>query len=127
MKQELLRLTRYFFVGGISAVVDIGLFAIFASHLQLPWVPVSICTFIIGTLVNYFLSIRFVFESGARFDKRRHEILGVFLVSGLALLVNQSILFLTIELFGWHLIFSKCVATGCVFFWNYFGRRRFVF
>lgn len=127
MKQELLRLTRYFFVGGISAVVDIGLFAIFASHLQLPWVPVSICTFIIATLVNYFLSIRFVFESGARFDKRRHEILGVFLVSSLALLVNQSILFLTIEMFGWHLIFSKCVATGCVFFWNYFGRRRFVF
>ena len=127
MKNEFLRLTRYFFVGGISAVVDIGLFAIFASYLEMPWVPVSICTFIIGTLVNYFLSIRFVFESGARFDKRHHEILGVFLVSGLALLVNQLILFLSIEMLQWHLIVSKCVATGCVFFWNYFGRRRFVF
>jgi len=122
-----LRLTRYFFVGGISAIVDIGLFAIFASHFQFPWVPVSICTFIIGTLVNYFLSIRYVFESKARFDRRRHEIMGVFLVSGLALVVNQIILFFCIEIFQWHLIFSKCVATGCVFFWNYFGRKHFVF
>jgi len=127
LKKELPRLMRYFFVGGISAVVDIGLFAIFASHFGLPWIPVSICTFIIGTLVNYLLSIRFVFKSGARFDKRRHEILGVFLISGLALLVNQSILFLSIEIFHWNLIFSKCLATGCVFFWNYFGRKRFVF
>ena len=127
MKKEILRIARYFMVGGISAVVDIGLFALFASHLKMPWIPVSICTFIVGTLVNYLLSIRFVFESKARFDRRRHEILAVFLVSSLALLVNQIILFISIEVFQWHLIFSKCVATGCVFFWNYFGRKHFVF
>ncbi len=126
MKNEALRIVRYFFVGGTSAVVDIGLFALFASYIGWPWLPVSIATFIIGTTTNYFLSIHFVFESGVRYEKH-HEILGVFIVSGLALIVNQTILYLSIELLHWHLIFSKCVATGIVFFWNYFGRRRFIF
>jgi putative flippase GtrA len=121
-----MRIVKYFFVGGTAAVVDIGLFSVFASYLGWPWVPVSIATFILATLTNYFLSIQFVFESGAR-HKRHVEVFGVFSVSGLALLVNQIILYLTIEILGWHLIISKIVATVVVFFWNYYGRSKFIF
>ena len=121
-----MRIVKYFFVGGAAAAVDIGLFSIFAGYLGWPWAPVSIATFILATLTNYFLSIQFVFESGAR-HKKHVEVFGVFIVSGLALLVNQIILYLAIEIFGWHLIFSKIVATGAVFFWNYYGRSKFVF
>jgi putative flippase GtrA len=121
-----MRIVRYFFVGGTAAVVDIGLFSLFAGYLGWPWVPVSIATFILATLTNYFLSIQFVFESGAR-HKKHVEVLGVFIVSGLALMVNQVVLYLAIEIFGWHLILSKIIATGVVFFWNYYGRSKFVF
>jgi putative flippase GtrA len=121
-----MRIVKYFFVGGAAAVVDIGLFSIFASYLSWPWVPVSITTFILATLTNYFLSIQFVFESGTR-HKKYVEVFGVFIVSGLALLVNQIVLYLAIEILGWHLIFSKIVATSVVFFWNYYGRSKFVF
>ncbi|MBU3545491.1 GtrA family protein [Polynucleobacter sp. MWH-Mekk-B1] len=121
-----MRLLKYFFVGGTAAAVDIGLFSLCAGYLGWPWIPVSICTFILATLVNYFLSIQFVFESGSR-HKKHVEVIGVFLVSGLALLVNQLVLFMAIEVLGWHLIVSKIIATGAVFFWNYFGRAKFVF
>jgi len=121
-----MRIVKYFFVGGAAALVDIGLFSIFASYLSWPWIPVSIVTFILATITNYFLSIQFVFESGAR-HKWHIEVFGVFIVSGLALLVNQIILYLSIEILGWHLIFSKVVATGVVFFGNYYGRSKFVF
>jgi putative flippase GtrA len=121
-----MQLIKYFFVGGTAAVVDIGLFSIFASYLGWPWLPVSIVTFCIATLVNYFLSIRYVFESGSR-HKKHIEIIGVFLVSGLALLVNQMVLFILIEWLGWHLIISKVLATLTVFFWNYFGRSKLIF
>jgi len=121
-----MRILKYFFVGGAAATVDIGLFSIFASYLSWPWIPVSIATFIFATLTNYFLSIRFVFESGSRY-KKHIEVIGVFIVSVLALLVNQLALYISIEVFNWHLIFSKIVATGVVFFWNYYGRSKFVF
>jgi putative flippase GtrA len=121
-----MRILRYFLVGGTAAAVDIGLFALFANYLGFAWLPVSICTFILATLVNYALSIRFVFESGVRHQKHV-EIMGVFAISTLALLVNQIVLYIAIEQFGWHLIFAKVVATGAVFFWNYFGRSKLIF
>jgi putative flippase GtrA len=121
-----MRIVRYFFVGGTAAVVDIGLFSIFAGYFGWPWIPVSIATFILATLTNYFLSVQFVFESGLR-HKKHVEVFGVFVVSILALLVNQLVLYIAIEVFDWHLIFSKIFATGVVFFWNYYGRSKFVF
>jgi len=120
------RFIKYFFVGGAAAAVDIGLFSFLAGYLGWPWLPVSIATFILATLVNYLLSIIFVFQSGSK-HSRHIEILGVFIVSGLALVVNQLVLYLAIEQLHWHLIISKIIATGVVFFWNYFGRSRFVF
>lgn len=121
-----MKIVRYFFVGGISAVIDISLFAIFASYLKFPWAIVSMITFIIATLVNYFLSIRFVFKSGSKY-KKQHEILGVFIISTLALLLNQMFLYLFIEKMNVHLVISKCLTTGMLFLWNYFGRKRFIF
>jgi len=121
-----MRLLRYFFVGGAAAAVDIGLFSLFANYLGFPWLPVSFCTFLCATLVNYLLSIRFVFESGVR-HKKHIEVIGVFAISTLALVVNQAVLYIAIEQLGWHLIFSKVVATGAVFFWNYFGRSKLIF
>ncbi len=121
-----MKIVKYLFVGGIAAVIDIGLFSIFASHFGWPWIPVSISTFILATLTNYFLSIQFVFESGARYRKQI-EIIGVFAISLLALLINQLILYIAIERFGWHLVVSKIFATGSVFIWNYFARSRLIF
>jgi putative flippase GtrA len=121
-----MRLIKYFFVGGAAAIVDIGLFTLFASYLAWPWLPVSIATFILATAINYFLSIRFVFESGIK-HKKSVEVIGVFGISALALLVNQAVLYMAIEWFDWNLVISKITATGTVFFWNYFGRSKFIF
>ena len=121
-----MKIVRYFLVGGISAFIDIGLFTLFASYLTFPWAIVSVITFIIATLANYLLSIRFVFKSGSKY-KKHHEILGVFIISTLALLLNQIFLFFFIEVIDLHLVSSKCLATGILFLWNYYGRKRFIF
>jgi putative flippase GtrA len=121
-----MKIIKYFFVGGTAASIDIGLFIFFTTYMNLPWLPVSICTFILATFVNYLLSIQFVFVSGIRY-KKRIEILGVFTISGIALLINQFILYLAIEIFEFPLLVSKVIATGMVFFWNYFGRAKVIF
>ena len=121
-----MKLFKYFFVGAAAAAVDIGLFFIFVRMLGFPWFTVSIITFVLATVVNYLLSIHFVFESGKKYSKRM-EIVGVFVVSGLALIVHQLVLYVLIEWLYWHPVISKCAATGVVFFWNYFGRSRFLF
>ena len=123
---EARRIARYFVVGGVSAVVDISLFMLFAQGLGLPYLRVSAATFVVATLVNYWLSVRFVFVSGARF-RRRWEVALVFAVSGVGLVLNLAILALAVERLGAGLLASKLLATGTVFFWNYFARRLLVF
>jgi putative flippase GtrA len=119
-------LGRYFVVGGAAACVDIGLFLLFAKGLGLPYLRVAAATFLVATLVNYLLSVRFVFRSGQRF-RRRWEIALVYLVSGVGLALNQAILFVCVEMFHLGLVLAKLTATGTVFFWNYLARRFFVF
>ncbi len=123
---ELKRIARYFAVGGAAACVDIGLFMLFAQGMGWPYLRVAAGSFVAATLVNYLLSVRFVFVSGARFA-RRWEVVLVFIVSAVGLAINQMILAACVEVGGFSLLFAKLTATGVVFFWNYLARRLFVF
>lgn len=119
-------LVRYFFVGSFAAIVDVGIFGIAVEVFRVDWLFVSLASFIVATVVNYFLSIMFVFSSGVRFGKPT-EISLVFAVSGIGLCLNQSILWLLIEGGRVDAIISKITATGIVFVWNYIARKWYVF
>jgi putative flippase GtrA len=121
-----MKIVRYFFVGGTAALVDLALFAIGAKLMSLPYLPVAAGSFLVATLVNYFLSVRHVFESGVRFGKRG-EIGLVFVVSAFGLAVNQIILWIAVAKFGVELIAAKLGATTVVFLWNYAIRRYYIF
>ena len=123
---ETRNIVRYFVVGGVCALVDLGIFMLFAQGLGYPYLRVSAGSFVIATLLNYFLSVRFVFVSGLRF-RRRWEIALVFAVSAVGLGVNQAILWACVELGGFALLSAKLAATATVFCWNYLGRRHLVF
>jgi putative flippase GtrA len=87
---------------------------------------VALVSFAIATLVNYFLSIKYVFKSGARYTKST-EIFAVYIVSFFALLINEIILYVLIDLLFIEMIFSKIMATGIVFSWNYLIRKNYIF
>jgi putative flippase GtrA len=119
-------IVRYFFVGGVAALVDWTLFGVLARWLGLPWFPVALFSFVAATGVNYILSIRHVFRSGTRFSSH-HELAMVFLVSGIGLVINQAILWVLIERVHWDMLLGKILATGVTFLWNYSSRRFFIF
>ena len=113
-------------MGGLAAAVDIGFFTVAVKGFGFNWFLVALCSFTLATAVNYLLCIRYVFESGARF-KKQAEVSLVFLVSGIGLVINQSILWLLIEMAGIDAVLSKLMATGIVFVWNYTARSRVIF
>ena len=121
-----MRIVRYFFVGAAAAAVDIGLFTVFARLLGYNYLVVAGCTFVVATLVNYLLSVRHVFESGARFG-RSGEVALVFAVSAIGLAINQGVLFVAVDKLGLDMVLSKILATGVVFLWNYQLRANLVF
>ena len=121
-----MKIFRYAGVGGIAAIVDFLIFAVFAKLLNFNYLAVGAVGFIIATTINYFLSVRFVFESGVRFGFRK-EISLVFLISFIGLGINQAVLYFGIGILGWEMLFIKLCATGSVFFWNFGARSEFIF
>jgi len=122
----LARMARYFVVGGVAAVVDISFFFLCAKLLGFNYLAVATVGFFIATLVNYVLSVRFVFTSGVRFS-RHGEIALVYLVSAVGLALNLLVLYLAISVAGLELMLSKLIATGAVFLWNFLSRNYFIF
>jgi len=121
-----MRIVRYFFVGGIAASIDIGLFFVFAKLVGWNYLLVGAGSFILATLANYVLSVRHVFQSGARFA-RHHELALVYLVSLIGLALNQTVLYWGAEILLLELMLAKLLATAAVFFWNYGARAHFIF
>ena len=91
-----MKIIKYFFVGGIAAAFDITFFFIFAKLAGFNYLVVGAIGFVFATLINYFLSVAHVFDSGARFGKNR-EIFWVFAVSLVGLGINQAVLFMPSE------------------------------
>jgi len=116
----------YFIVGGVAAIIDITGFMLLIDVFAVPWFWAAIVSFAGSALVNYLLSIRFVFESGVRF-RRHHELALVLLVSTIGLGCNEAALALMIAGLGLWRLPAKIIATGVVFLWNYSARQHFIF
>ena len=126
LSREARGFARYAAVGGACTALDVGLFALFAGWLDWPYLRVAAATFVLATLLNYALAVRFVFVSGAR-HRRARELAMVYLVSGVGLALNQAMLALAVEAGGWTPLAGKVGATAVVLFWNYLARRVLVF
>lgn len=138
---------RFLIVGGLATLVDFAIYELFRFLIlksldnTLNLVISTSLGFICGNIVNYFLSIIYVFK-GAKEDKKTQTI-GAFLVFtligviGLGIKVGVqtggnylvSVLFNSLEGFWiWFMdTFVYCVATLIVLIWNYVGRKLFIF
>jgi putative flippase GtrA len=118
------RFGRYFIAGGVAASFDIGLFLLLirvGHSVQFS----GTVSFIVATLVNFFLSRHFVFPD--RQGDGMQKIVATYAVSLVGLALNQLILWLGIEHLHLMPLAAKLAATGIVFFWNYLIRNYYVF
>lgn len=116
---------KYLFVGGLSALIDWGFFAILLYIFGLHYLIAGIASFALATAANYFLSVRFVFGAGRR--KRAERIFLVYVVSLIVLGFNLGILTIGIDILQTHEMVAKILATGLAFGLNFAGRYYFVF
>lgn len=120
------RIVRYLAAAVVGAATDLAVFAALVYLADIHYLWAGLGSFLVSTLANYLVSVRLVFQSGARFP-RLLEIAVVYAVSATGLAWHQLILFLCVEEASIHVMLAKVLAIGIVFFWNYFIRRNFVF
>ena len=113
---------RYFIVGGVCTAADFALFSLFLYAAGLHYLIAAVLSFIVANALNYVLSVRYVFDSGGR--PRHHEIMMVYVASGVGITINLAVLALAVELAAVHPLIGKVAGTGAAFGWN-FGARYF--
>ena len=138
LKRTLFEFLRYAIVGGFSALVDMGVLWAVTEFLfdgQNTGIPLAISVaagFAVGLLVNYLLSMLFVFTTGEQKQKSRGifafltyaavGLIGLGLTEGL---MHLGMLFVSTEGL-WYLVLNLFVK-GVVLIWYYLGRKIFVY
>lgn len=124
---------RYAVVGGIAFLADFGTLVgcqeLLFSGTRLGVYIATVCGFIVGLAVNYFLSLAFVFTQAK--DRGKGRSVGAFVVFGLigvvGLLLTEAGMCVGIEWLNWNYMVVKILVTGAVLMWNYLGRKIIIF
>lgn len=121
-----IQLFKYFFVGGMAAIVDIGSFGVFAKIFSIDYRISIFLSFTAGTIVNFILANFFVFN--------RKDL--PLLIAGIrhyisslgGLLTNELVMLFLIEIINFnHLMIAKIISTLSAFFVNFFLIKFFAF
>jgi len=120
-----LQLLRYGFVGGIAAVVNIGMLYVFTDILSINYILGNVISFILGLIVNYILSKKTVFKKQTSISKSKEFILYA-LIGVLGLGVDTLLLWIFTDKMNMYYMVSKIISTILVFIWN-FGARKVLY
>jgi len=120
------QLVRYTFVGGFSFVVDFAVLYLFTHFLFIHYLVSAGLGFLMGLVVNYFLSIYWVFHCRTE-QSRWREFVWFALIGLVGLGMNELFIWIFTEKAGVHYLASKLITTAFVYFWNFFARKYLLF
>lgn len=125
---------RYVIVGGISFLADTGTLTLFEEFIftQKEGAGLFISTaagFIVGLIVNYILSLIFVFKSSEneRSGKDVKSFIVFTIVGIIGLGLTEIGMYVGVTLLSLHYIFTKIIVAAIVLVWNYAGRKILIF
>ena len=121
-----LQLFRYTFVGGFAFLVDFGLLIFLTEHFHVYYLLSAGIAFVVGLVVNYYLSVRWVFNNRV-VQNRIVEFVAFALIGMVGLGLNELFLWIFTDKLLIHYIFSKVITTFIVYFWNFFARKLLLF
>lgn len=116
---------RYIFVGSLASAVDLVTFWIFYQKLEFFEYTAVALSFLCGLIVNYVLSIFFVFVGIGKDHTHSIKFSVYFTVAVFGLAFTEGFMFLLDGVFELHYMLSKILTTIIVFLWN-FGSKKLI-
>ena len=125
LKELVLQFCKFGMVGTFCFCIDYGLMILLTESHMMTYYASSAVSFIASVVVNYVLSMRFVFVSKEGMSKIQ-EIMIFITLSMVGLLLNQMIRCLAVELLGMFYAVAKVFATLMVTAYNFISRKKFL-
>lgn len=124
-KQLILQYCRFAVVGIASFFVDYGFMVFLTENTALGYFYSCAFSYTLSVLVNYTLSMRYVFEGRTDISKMKEATI-FFILSLFGLLLNQVVMFLAVDVFLIHYAAAKIISTLLVTNYNFISRKTFL-
>jgi len=121
----MIQFIRYGLVVVIAAPVDLGGYVLFLYHWHMQVVLAATLSFTISLIVNYFLSMAWVWNHHSGKQKRL-DIIWFAIIGFVGLGITDLIIWALVNGVSTNKVVAKLVAFVIVFFWS-FGARRYLF
>lgn len=125
MKKLIAQFMKFGVVGVIAFLIDYGLLAFCTEVLHLHYLVSATIGFTVSVIFNYMASMRYVFTHKQDMSRRREFIIFVVL-SVMGLIINNSLMWLGVDMLHFHYLLVKIGATAVVMVWNFVTRKIFL-
>lgn len=125
MKKLIRQALKFCVVGVICTIIDFGVLILLREVFGVNYLIANGAGFTVSVIINYILSMRFVFRGKKDASKIKEFIIFVIL-SAIGLGLNELLMWLTVENFGINYIAGKVIATAIVMVYNFFSKKIFL-
>lgn len=128
IKGQYKQILKYFLIGILCFLVDVSLTLFFADHTPVHYLPGSAIGYLTGSVINYWLSVKWVFQKRnlKRYWKTEFtfflviEIIALFMMSGSLYLLKEMV-------FKSNLLLAKVLANCIAAIGNYYLKYALLF
>lgn len=120
-----IQIFKFIIVGGIATIIDfVGIYT-FKEFLHIPVLIANTLSFCIANRYNYMASTKWVFDVNKDKDPKKSFV--IFLIfSVIGLIINDTIMWFTVDKFGIYYLLGKIIATCFVMVFNFITRKLFL-
>ena len=122
MRKLIEQIIKFGFVGFLCFFIDYGIMVFLTEIAGLVYLISSGISFTVSVVVNYLLSVTFVFEADKNKNRISEFIIFVFL-SVIGLGINQACMWFGVEILGVSYLIVKIGATAVVMVYNFISRK----
>lgn len=124
-QKEVVQIVRFLIVGVVSAIFDLLLFILLNDYYQINYLVAGFISTLLAILLNYYISKKWVFNSGKY--SSRVEFMAFMVFSGIGVVLNSILIWLFVEYMLLEPTPSKILAIGLVAIFNFITKKMFVF
>ena len=122
MRKLIEQMIKFGFVGFLCFFIDYGIMVLLTEVAGIVYLVSSACSFTVSVIVNYILSVTFVFETDKEKSRIKEFIVFVFL-SIIGLGINQLCMWFGVELLHISYLIVKIGATEVVMVYKFISRK----
>lgn len=122
MKKLIEQIMKFGVVGFLCFGIDYGLMIFLTEICGISYLVSSGISFSVSVMVNYILSLKFVFET----DENNSKVVEFFIfiiLSVIGLGINQALMWIYVDKMHVHYMISKIGVTGMVMVYNFITRK----